>query len=66
MDWEKKIAYFKEPQPEDILDIIVYVDREYMNELNISMDSLNNNRISSSELNKSGYTDEYYDKIDKA
>ena len=65
MDWEKKIAYFKEPQPEDILDIIVYVDREYMNELNISMDSLNNNRISSSELNKSGYTDEYYDKIDK-
>jgi hypothetical protein len=36
-----------------------------MNELNITLDSLNDNRVSVSELNKSGYTDEYFDKIEK-
>ena len=65
MDWNTKIAYFRDPQPESVLDIAIYYDREYMNELNISLDSLNDNRVSVSELNKSGYTDEYFDKIDK-
>ena len=62
MDWFKKIAYFETPQPEDILDIAVYYDREYINELNISMESLNDNRVSESNLNKSGYEDDYFDK----
>ena len=62
MDWVKKIAYFRDPQPEDILDIAVYYDREYINELNISMESLNDNRLSESSLNKSGYEDDYFDK----
>lgn len=62
MDWNTKIAYFRDPQPEDILDIAVYYDREYINELNISMESLNDNRISESNLNKSGYESEYFDK----
>ena len=62
MDWKTKIAYFRDPQPEDILDIAVYYDREYLNELNISMESLNDNRVSKSSLNKSGYEDEYFDK----
>jgi hypothetical protein len=65
MDWKTKIAYFRDPQPEDILDIVVYYDREYLNELNISMESLNDNRISESSLNKSGYTDKYYDQMNK-
>ncbi len=62
MDWNTKIAYFRDPQPEDILDIAIYYDREYINELNISMESLNDNRISESNLNKSGYESEYFDK----
>jgi len=62
MDWINKIAYFEEPQDEDILDIVVYYDREYINELNISMDSLNDSRVSESSLNKSGYEDDYFDK----
>ena len=62
MDWVKKIAYFRDPQPEDILDIAVYYDREYINELNISMENLNDNRLSESSLNKSGYEDDYFDK----
>ena len=62
MDWFKKIAYFKKPQAEDILDIVIYYDREYINELNISMENLNDNRISKSTLNKSGYEDDYFDK----
>lgn len=61
MDWEHKIAYFRDPQDEDILDIAVYTDREYINELNISFESLNDNRISESTLNKSKYEDEYFD-----
>ena len=61
MDWINKIAYFRDPQPEDILDIAVYYDREYINELNISMDSLNDNRTSEATLNKSGYHDDYFD-----
>jgi hypothetical protein len=32
-----------------------------MNELDISIESLNNNRLSESNLNKSGYTDKYFD-----
>ena len=66
MNWFTKKAIFKNgPIDEDILDIAIYYDREYINELNISMESLNNNRVSASELNKSGYTDEYFDKEDK-
>ena len=65
MDWENKIAYFRDPQPEDILDIVVYYDREYINELNISMDNLNDNRVSESSLNKSEYRDKYFDKEDE-
>lgn len=61
MDWNTKIAYFRDPQPEDILDIVVYYDREYINELNISMDSLNDNRVSEATVDKSGYHDRYFD-----
>ena len=65
MDWENKIAYFKDPQTEDILDIVVYYDREYINELDISIESLNNSRVSESNLNKSEYYDKYFDKQTK-
>ena len=65
MDWINKVAYFNTPQDEDILDIAVYYDRDYMNELDISLENLNNNRISESNLNKSEYRDKYFDKEDK-
>ena len=54
MDWEKRIAKFKDgPQPEDIYHIAIYYDRAYINELDISLQSLNDNRISKSNLDKS-------------
>ena len=61
MDWNTKRAYFKRYQDEDVLDIAIYYDREYINELNISMDNLQNNRVSEASVNKSGYTSEYFD-----
>ena len=65
MDWINKVAHFRDVQDEDILNIAIYYDREYINELNISLDSLNNNRVSESSLNKSEYKDKYFDKEDK-
>lgn len=62
MDWINKVAHFKEPEDEDFLTIAIYYDREYINELNISMENLNDNRFSESTLNKSGYEDDYFDK----
>ena len=62
MDWVNKIAYFRDPQPEDILDIAIYYDREYLNELDISLENLNDSRISEASVNKSGYSSKYFDK----
>jgi hypothetical protein len=61
MDWVNKIAYFRDPQPEDILDIAIYYDREYLNELDISLENLNDSRISEASVNKSGYSSKYFD-----
>ena len=52
MDWNTKIAYFDEPMDEDILHIAIYYDRVYINELNISLEDLNNSRLSKSDLDK--------------
>ena len=55
MNWETLQAELKHPEPENVLHIAIYVDRDYINELQINMQSLyaENNRISASENNKS-------------
>jgi hypothetical protein len=45
-DWKTKIAKFKEPQPEEILHIAIYNDKEYINELDIELNKMNDSRIS--------------------
>ena len=45
MDWNTKIAHFKEPQPEEVYHIAIYYDRNYINTLDIELDNYNKNRI---------------------
>lgn len=47
MDWETKIAYFEQPEEEDKLSIVVYYDRNYLNNLDIELNRYNDNRIGS-------------------
>jgi hypothetical protein len=46
MDWDSKIAYFSQPEEEDNLSIVVYYDRNYINNLDIELNKYNQNRIS--------------------
>jgi hypothetical protein len=47
MDWEKKIAYFDEPEKDDdTLQIVIYYDRDYINNLDIQLNNYNSQRIS--------------------
>lgn len=46
MDWETKIAYFDQPQEEEILYIAIYYDRKYINELDIELNNYNKSRLS--------------------
>lgn len=46
IDWEKKICYFKSPQDEDVLHIVIYYDRQYINDLDITLNLYNENRVS--------------------
>ena len=45
MDWNTKIAHFREPQPEEVYHIAIYYDRNYINTLDIELDNYNKNRI---------------------
>ena len=46
MNWETKIAKFKRIQDEEILDIVMYYDRAYINNLDIQLNMYNESRIS--------------------
>ena len=46
VDWNTKIIYFDNKLENEIYHIVIYYDREYINELSISLDSLNDNRVS--------------------
>jgi hypothetical protein len=58
IDWVNKKILFKEPEKEQYLHIAIYVDREYINELEINLHDYNKNRISISE---EGQTMKTYD-----
>lgn len=45
MDWTTMKAYFNSPQEETMLHIAVYYDRDYINELDIALNNLNDSRI---------------------
>lgn len=48
MDWRTRIAHFKEIfEREEVLHIAVYYDRQYINQLDIELDNLNNQRLKS-------------------
>jgi hypothetical protein len=46
MDWQHKTLYFKHPETEETLHIAIYFDRQYFNELNISLDNYQKSRFS--------------------
>ena len=52
MNWDTKVAHFVDaPRPAEHLQIAIYTDRKYINELNIAQEKLlANNRISTSPL----------------
>lgn len=45
-DWKTKIATFKSPADMDMLDIVIYCDMEYMNNINIELGKYNQSRLS--------------------
>lgn len=45
-DWETKVAKFDTYEDEGMLDIVIYCDMEYVNNLNIEMGKYNENRVS--------------------
>lgn len=45
-DWKTKIATFKSPAEMDMLDIVIYCDMEYMNNINIELGKYNQSRLS--------------------
>lgn len=44
MDWENNKIIFEEPEPERIIHIVIYYDREYISELEIEKDKLYNSK----------------------
>lgn len=44
-DWNSKIAKLKYPEDEGVLNIVVYCDMAYINQLNIEMEKYNENRL---------------------
>jgi hypothetical protein len=46
IDWYKKHIVFKKPESEGIAHIVIYYDREYVNNLDKDLDNLRKNRIS--------------------
>lgn len=46
IDWKSKIVTFKHPQDKQILHVVIYYDREYINSIESSLGNYNNNRIS--------------------
>ena len=52
MDYDTNILYFENPfEREEALDITIYADKEYINNVIISLENLNHTRISSSDNN---------------
>lgn len=45
MDWENRKVIFKSPEPEEILHIVIYYDRVYMNELETEMEHYKQTRV---------------------
>ena len=52
MNWDTKVAYFRDaPRPAEHLQIAIYTDRKYLNELDIAEEKLlANNRISTKPI----------------
>lgn len=51
MDWAKKTIIFKNPEPEEVLHIVIYYDRDYINTLETEMNHYNESRIASTDSN---------------
>ena len=49
IDWAKKIIHFEHPEKEQYLHIAIYIDRDYINELEVNLHGYNKNRVSISE-----------------
>ena len=48
IDWLRRTVIFNEgPQPEEVLNIVIYYDRVYINELDVNLHNYNNQRINS-------------------
>jgi hypothetical protein len=45
MDWKNMKIIFRNPEPEEILHIAIYYDREYINNLEIEMNKYNDSRV---------------------
>ena len=45
MDWETKKAYFRYPETEDKLTVVIYYDRAYINAIDIELNNYNKTRI---------------------
>ena len=45
MDWNRKTIVFMNPEPEEILHIVIYYDRDYINNLEIETNKYNESRI---------------------
>ena len=49
IDWGKKSIIFDDPQPEHVVHISIYIDRAYLNELEVNLKDYNKNRLSLDE-----------------
>ena len=57
IDWNEKKIMFKSPESENMLHIAIYVDRAYINELEINMKDYHNKRLT---IDEEGQTIETY------
>lgn len=53
MDWINKKIIFKNPEPEEVLHIVMYYDRNYINNLDIEMNKYNESRVKLTDSNVS-------------
>lgn len=51
MDWIRKTVVFKYPAPEEVLHVVIYYDRNYINSLEIETNKYNETRLNKSDKN---------------
>ena len=51
MDWNRKTIVFLNPEPEEVLHIVMYYDRDYINSLEIETNKYNESRIKATDKN---------------